>query len=71
MPILALIDGRNTLGVHFIPTVRHTCSIHFLATYHQLAITIRPNLLPKHVGYRILESWLEEFLGFYRQASKP
>ena len=51
----------------FFATVRHTCSIHFLATYHQLFITIRPNLPGKHGGYRIPESWLKAlyFLGFY------
>ena len=40
MPFSVIIDGRNTLGVHFIATASHTCNILFIVTYHQLSITI-------------------------------
>ena len=61
MPMSVTTDGRNTLGWIFFYS--ETCSIHFLATYHQLSKSIRPNP----------EFWLEQlwFVGFYWQAAKP
>ena len=39
--ISVVIDGK-IIWVHFIAAVRHTCSMHSLATCQQLSITIRP-----------------------------
>ena len=60
MSISVIIDGINTCGTLF-STIKKTCCINFLASYHQRSKNVRPNLPSKHGGDRIPESWLEEF----------